>query len=344
MSQKSISTWTGSSSSSATPVQQTSPSPVRAKLVMWCRVVRAQQAPHISQPIFLPPLFPPPRADPDEVCTLVAFLEDRHIRALPIEARAPLRRAGDAWAPAFASYLEQIECPLLVAGPDDEAPAASAFSATRTRDYVAWLVAHAFAVDYEDGAPSHNAEAAAYLSHGAAASASVSSSSSSSSSPAPLPAEAQGLLLDLARICRVKAEGKSPSEILQAVHRVLRMWVLPASARAEAGSGGRRRTGAAGSGASASAAGAAAGASAGSAASSSSSSSSSQSGAAASLSDFSAGFSTGNPSLDAASAVLRMLYVADLRELQDAINDIVVTVQDYVADPKTDASLGVVGR
>jgi len=43
-------------------------------------------------------------------------------------------------------------------------------------------------------------------------------------------------------------------------------------------------------------------------------------------------------------SVLRMLYVADLRELQDAVNEILVEVQSYTADPKTDSSLGVVGR
>lgn len=59
---------------------------------------------------------------------------------------------------------------------------------------------------------------------------------------------------------------------------------------------------------------------------------------------FPLGLSTGQPTLDAAARILRMLYVADLRELQDAVTDLLVAVQEYTADPKTDASLGMVGR
>lgn len=62
------------------------------------------------------------------------------------------------------------------------------------------------------------------------------------------------------------------------------------------------------------------------------------------LSQFPAGISTGNAAVDAAIAVLRMLYIADLREMQDAANDLIVTVQAHTANPKTDSSLGAVGR
>ena len=60
--------------------------------------------------------------------------------------------------------------------------------------------------------------------------------------------------------------------------------------------------------------------------------------------DFGAGFATGDAALDRACAILRLLYVSDLRELQDAVNDILVEIQAFTADPKTDSSLGVVGR
>lgn len=39
-----------------------------------------------------------------------------------------------------------------------------------------------------------------------------------------------------------------------------------------------------------------------------------------------------------------VLYILDLRELQDAVNDILVTVQEFTANPRTDAALGQVGR
>ena len=42
--------------------------------------------------------------------------------------------------------------------------------------------------------------------------------------------------------------------------------------------------------------------------------------------------------------MLRVLYVRQLRELQDAINKVVVSLQDMTANPKTDSRLGKVGR
>lgn len=45
-----------------------------------------------------------------------------------------------------------------------------------------------------------------------------------------------------------------------------------------------------------------------------------------------------------AASILRMLYISDLRELQDAANDILITLQAYTADPKTNTAAGKVGR
>ena len=66
--------------------------------------------------------------------------------------------------------------------------------------------------------------------------------------------------------------------------------------------------------------------------------------AAADLAAFPLGFHTGDAVVDYASSLLRMLYIADLRELQDSVNEILITVQEHTADPKTDSSLGKVGR
>lgn len=261
--------------------------------------------------------------DADEVATLAAFLEDRHIRALPIEKRAPLRSSGPAWDGAFESYLGDLGCPLIT----DSQP----FSASRLQEYLSWAIGHAFSLDYEDNGALYNSEAAAHIAESNAAT----SSSSAVRAASILPADAQALVADLAKLCHVKTEGRSLSEVLQNIHRVIRMRILPAVADAEAfaavvdGDGKGKRPQSTGAGAA------------------SSSSSSVGSGAGAEASAFTAmgsGFETGNPLLDKASAILRMLYVADLRELQDAVNDIIVTVQDFVADPKTDSSLGQVGR
>ena len=60
---------------------------------------------------------------------------------------------------------------------------------------------------------------------------------------------------------------------------------------------------------------------------------------------FPLGFETGgSEALDAACRVLRMLHVQHLRRLQDAVNTAIVSMQEYTANPRTDARLGRVGR
>mmetsp|Transcript_57386 Transcript_57386/g.124735 ORF Transcript_57386/g.124735 Transcript_57386/m.124735 type:complete len:82 (+) Transcript_57386:464-709(+) len=56
------------------------------------------------------------------------------------------------------------------------------------------------------------------------------------------------------------------------------------------------------------------------------------------------GLNTGDSVVDAAATVLRLLYIADLRELQSSVNEIIVALQEFTADPKTDSRLGKLGR
>lgn len=56
------------------------------------------------------------------------------------------------------------------------------------------------------------------------------------------------------------------------------------------------------------------------------------------------GFTTGEKELDNAATILRMLYIEDLRKLQNEVNEMLVQVQEFTANPKTDSSLGRVGR
>jgi len=62
------------------------------------------------------------------------------------------------------------------------------------------------------------------------------------------------------------------------------------------------------------------------------------------LESYELGFTTGNAILDRTSVVLRLLYIQDLRDLQTLCNEVIASVQDVVAEPKTDARLGKVGR
>lgn len=56
------------------------------------------------------------------------------------------------------------------------------------------------------------------------------------------------------------------------------------------------------------------------------------------------GFDLGDPVLGEAAKVLRLLHIRELRELQTKINELIVAIQNITADPKTDSSLGKVGR
>ena len=62
------------------------------------------------------------------------------------------------------------------------------------------------------------------------------------------------------------------------------------------------------------------------------------------LAQFPLGFSTGDAEVDRVATVLRILYLSDLRELQNGVNELLVTAQEYTANPVTNASLGKVGR
>ena len=63
------------------------------------------------------------------------------------------------------------------------------------------------------------------------------------------------------------------------------------------------------------------------------------------LSEVPLGFSTGcGARVDRAAALLRVLYLRDLRALQGAVDAAVVEAQEYTANPRTDSSLGRVGR
>ena len=56
------------------------------------------------------------------------------------------------------------------------------------------------------------------------------------------------------------------------------------------------------------------------------------------------GFDLGDPVLSEAAKVLRLLHIQELRYLQTHINELIVAAQAITANPKTDQSLGRVGR
>lgn len=76
-------------------------------------------------------------SDSGSVATLVSWVEDRKIRMLEIDARAPLRQFGPEWDAAFQTYLAEIECPV-VWSPETRGPCLS------------WLLHKAVECEYED--------------------------------------------------------------------------------------------------------------------------------------------------------------------------------------------------
>jgi len=55
------------------------------------------------------------------------------------------------------------------------------------------------------------------------------------------------------------------------------------------------------------------------------------------------GFDSGDKIINEAAKILRLLYIQDLRSLQTKINETIVSVQSFVADPRTDSKLGKIG-
>ena len=54
--------------------------------------------------------------------------------------------------------------------------------------------------------------------------------------------------------------------------------------------------------------------------------------------------SSGKQAVDSAMRVLRLMHVRELRQLQDRVNEMIVTMQEFTANPKTNTQLGRVGR
>ena len=61
------------------------------------------------------------------------------------------------------------------------------------------------------------------------------------------------------------------------------------------------------------------------------------------LADNPPGFDTGDPALNRACKIIRLLHIAELRTLQTSINELVVEVQQVTANPKTNCKLAKVG-
>lgn len=55
------------------------------------------------------------------------------------------------------------------------------------------------------------------------------------------------------------------------------------------------------------------------------------------------GFNTGDRKVDAAAIILKLLYILEVRGLQNQLNEIVTFIQRFTANPRTNTKLGKVG-
>jgi len=293
------------------------------------------------------------------------------IRLYPTEERKALEQVDDpAWDAAFAKYLADLECPVAAAAAAATATAGQGDGpAGRRAAALRWLLAMALSLDYRDSAAELNAAGAemereAQLEEEAAAArvAEAAAQAGAADSGAAAAAAARRRLA-----AREQAAGAFPDldapQVRAEIDRLLRMLRLDGAGATTEGRGGaeeaaadddngdandelallERRLAAARRAvadevlptvaATSSSSSAAAGASGAAAPT-----------AAALLEGVPLGFATGDAAVDRAGALLRLLYLRDLRALQSAVDAAVVEAQEYTANPRTDASLGRVGR
>jgi RLL motif-containing protein 1 len=245
------------------------------------------------------------------VAHLAPWLEDRFIRQLSTDDRLPLREGQPG---ALHAYLQELGAPDLLTGDDRRA--------------CAWLVSLALHYEYGDKRDEHEAKVSA----------------------APTEASAECLLAadDPELVGLAAALGVAPcataSDTLAAVVKAARQRPRPAPPAAAPPP--KRPAPAVPSGASevTASCGAPPAAAAASATSDRAPRRARVPLAGLGSVAFPLGFETGSDSVDSAARVLRMLHVSSLRSLQDEINRITATMQEYTANPRADSRLGRVGR
>ncbi len=246
----------------------------------------------------------------EELKPLVVWLEDRKIRFYKIEERGALREGeGWEWVAAFKKYLKVLECPYTV---EADLPAA-----------VDWLLGVAVRYEFGEIAES-NPDIKRGMDLGKNGHTGGGGSARGEGPLLPKTNRKNSLDFDpsdptfvsgtqaLAKILKITLH-PDPSVLLEAI-RIIIEEKLSESALSEV--------------------------------SKSKSIEKSQNSAAKmyGITAKECGFDLGDPVLSEAAKTLRLLHIQELRHLQTRINELIVAVQAITANPKTDQSLGKVGR
>jgi RLL motif-containing protein 1 len=261
--------------------------------------------------------------------SLLLWLEDRKIREFSIADREGLRISPSetgaerwrVWGQAVKDYLVTLGCPHDW----DEEPV----------DCVLWAVQYAIYVEYEECAEScTNIESSSGVNSN---SMDASSSSSSAAGGGGRGNYDDDEALDAAsidelggRLAESRLPGEPNADYLHRLAKIIRFQVVPCLAE----SGGSEMDVSGGASASAS----------GSSSSSGGGNSSNNNSSNIDISEFPLGFDTGDASVNKVALVLKMMYISDLRDLQNDLNGLISLGQEYTANPKTNTKLGKVGR
>ncbi|KAL4434617.1 hypothetical protein ABPG77_002740 [Micractinium sp. CCAP 211/92] len=274
--------------------------------------------------------------DPAHFQAALVWLENTKVRRYPLDGRAALQSPDPAtWQAALRQYLADLECPLAPTG------------ASRTA-LMQWMLLHAVGLEYQDSAAqltqlAQQAEAGAPPEEWTEAQLPPFEDVTTEPVRAALASLQQLLHVESAGAGAQQQQQQQPAgssaeasaESLHKAHAMLETCVLPALAELAK----QRRQQRSGGDAAAPAAALAAAAGSGGPAEASQ-----HAAVSAMLAQYPLGFSTGDAGADLASTILRMLYIKDLRALQTLVDSAIVQVQEYTANPRTDAALGKVGR
>ncbi|KAL4447482.1 hypothetical protein ABPG75_004701 [Micractinium tetrahymenae] len=287
--------------------------------------------------------------DPAHFQAAVVWLENTKVRRYPIDGRAALQSPDRATLQAaLRRYLSDLECPLALDSASQPA-------------LLQWLLLYAVGLEYQDSSAQLT-----QLAQQAEAEAAPPEEWTEAQLPPfdDITAEpVRAALLDLQQVLHVEAAGagtqqqpqqpqraggpapgpaEASPEALHKAHAMLETCVLPALAELAKQRRQQQAGGGVGGAAAPSPAPLAAGA--GGDGGGGGAAASQHAAVSAMLAQYPLGFSTGDAGADLASTILRMLYIKDLRALQTLVDSAIVQVQEYTANPRTDASLGKVGR
>jgi len=249
--------------------------------------------------------------DTAEFRRLIIWLEDTKIRALPIEAREPLRKTDENnWNKTFCEYLATLKCPRKFSEKMSDAELALVLD---------WVLGFALALDYRDTLQS-NQDTATMLKEQTLEDNKVEDQTDYNSP------EFKAAVYNLASTLKIPTEEnidikvilKSILEIIEKKFTADKLEQLKAKSTSNDNNNNNNNA--------------------------NTKSDLKIDSAAINEEKFPLGFDTGDSNLNKAATVLRMLYIDDLRQLQTKINEMIVSVQNYTANPKTDTSLGKVGK